>query len=304
MHDVDKQLRIGVVGFGEVGRILCAALQPQGLAWLGAWDLLFADAAQGPPLAATARASGVQPCASLVQLLEHADIVISAVTAANAHDVASASAATIRRGSYFFDLNSASPEAKVRCAALIDAKGAHYVEAGVMTSVPPYGIAVPMVVGGKHAGALAAKLAPLGFSMEIVAEKIGVASAIKMCRSIIIKGMEAIVIESYTAARHHGVETRVLDSLRETYPGFDWEKQGAYFFSRVAKHGRRRAEEMREAAHTVEDCGFEPFMAAATSDKQAYVAALAKSGLFSNVAGDDWRDYADRIIADSRAKPR
>ena len=303
MNTPDTRLRIGVIGYGEVGQILCAALQKHGLAWVGAWDLLLADTVQGPPLAAVARTAGTEPCTSLIQLLANADIVISAVTAANAFDVASASAATIRRGSYFFDLNSASPETKVRCAALVDATGAHYVEAGVMTSVPPYGIAVPMVVGGKHAAALAAKLAPLGFSMEVVAEKIGVASAIKMCRSIIIKGMEAIVIESFTTARRHGVEARVLDSLRETYPGFDWEKQGAYFFSRVAKHGRRRAEEMREAAHTVEDCGFVPFMAAATSDKQAFVAALATLGLFNSVQGDDWRDYADRIIADSGVKP-
>jgi len=299
MSSVDNPPRIGVVGYGEVGRILGDALCAQGLAWVGAWDLLFADETLGPPMVAAARAAGVVPCTSLAQLLAHADIVISAVTAANAFDVASESTASIRPGTYFFDLNSASPETKVRCAAVVDAKGARYVEAGVMASVPPYGIAVPMVVGGEHAGALAGRLVPLGFCMEVVAGKIGIASAIKMCRSIIIKGMEAIVIESYTTARRHGVEARVLESLRETYPGLDWERQGAYFFSRVAKHGRRRADEMREAAHTVEDCGFEPFMAAATSDKQAHIAALARSGLFRNVPGDDWRDYADCIIADS-----
>jgi hypothetical protein len=108
--------------------------------------------------------------------------------------------------------------------------------------------------------------------------------------------MEAMVIESYATARRYGVEKRVLESLKETFPGLDWEKQGAYFFSRVAKHGKRRAEEMREAAVTVREAGFEPLIAAATAEKQNAVAALARAGVFRDVKEDEWRDYADRLI--------
>ncbi len=114
-----------------------------------------------------------------------------------------------------------------------------------------------MLLGGKRAGALAEKLAPLGFDMTVVAEGIGVASAIKLCRSVFIKGLEAIIVESYTLARRHGVERQLLASLAETFPEIDWEKQGSYLFSRVANHGKRRAEEMREAANTVREAGFE-----------------------------------------------
>ncbi len=131
----------------------------------------------------------------------------------------------------------------------------------------------------------------------MVSETIGVASAIKMCRSVVIKGMEALLIESFSAARKYGVEARVLESLRETFPGLDWEQQGGYFFHRVVKHGRRRAEEMREAAVTVREAGFEPCMASATADKQAYIASLAAKGLFVGIEpGADWREYADRVI--------
>jgi 3-hydroxyisobutyrate dehydrogenase-like beta-hydroxyacid dehydrogenase len=247
-----------------------------------------------------ARAAGIEPCASAAALLERANVVICAVTAANAFDAAKEAAAAIRPDVHFLDLNSASPGTKARCAKLIEAAGAHYVEAGVMSSVPPYGIAVPMVIGGKRAAELAARLAPLGFRMEVVAAEIGLASAIKMCRSIIVKGMEAMVIESFTAARRHGVEKRVLESLRETFPGLDWEKQGAYFFSRVAKHGRRRAEEMREAAVTVREAGFEPSIAAATAEKHDAVAALARGGLFREIDESDWRNYADRMLGASQ----
>ncbi len=112
-----------------------------------------------------------------------------------------------------------------------------------------------------------------------------------------IKGLEALVIESYSTARHYGVEDRVLPTLVETFPQIDWAAQGAYFFSRVVQHGKRRAEEMRESARTVEEAGFPPFMASAIADKQGWVANLARQGVFEGVAkGARWQDYADRLI--------
>ena len=167
-----------------------------------------------------------------------------------------------------------------------------------MTSVPPYGIRVPMLLGGARAEALAQTLCGLGMNARAVSTDIGVASAIKMCRSVMIKGLEALVIESYTTARAYGVEDQVLPTLAETFPSIDWEKQGAYFFSRVVQHGQRRAEEMREAAHTVREAGFEPFMASAIADKQQWVADQAKAGVFAGAGqGVVWPVYADALLA-------
>jgi 3-hydroxyisobutyrate dehydrogenase-like beta-hydroxyacid dehydrogenase len=291
-------LKLGLVGYGEVGTILSDALCEKGIGWVGAWDLLFLDPGEAAAMKGRASDHGVEACASLKDLLARAEIVICAVTAANALDAAREAARWIRPGTFFLDLNSASPSTKVEAAKLIEGVGGDYVEAGVMASVPPYGIRVPMLLGGRQARALAEKLAPLGFNMTVVDERVGVASAIKMCRSIFIKGLEAITIESYTTARRYGVERQVLASLAETYPEIDWEEQGSYLFSRVAKHGRRRAEEMREAAVTVREAGFEPWMSAATAKKQDWVAELAKRGVFRELAAKPgWRDYADRLIA-------
>ena len=98
-----------------------------------------------------------------------------------------------------------------------------------------------------------------------------------------IKGLEALVIESYTTARHYGVEDAMIATLQETFPGIDWHKQGSYFFSRVAQHGKRRAEEMREVANTVREAGFEPFMAAAIAGKHDWMAAQARAGHFAGL---------------------
>ena len=113
---------------------------------------------------------------------------------------------------------------------------------------------------------------------KVASEQLGIASATKMCRSVMIKGLEALVLESYTTARHYGVEDAMIATLQETFPSIDWHTQGAYFFSRVAQHGKRRAEEMREVANTVREAGFEPFMASAIAQKHDWIAAQARAG--------------------------
>ena len=288
---------VGLIGYGEVGKIFSNGLKAKGLAWVGAWDIIFGDAIFGGAQRLHAAAHQVEACDSARQLCEKANLILSAVTASNTLAVVQEIERFIRPGTVFLDLNSASPGTKLRAAAIIDAAGAHYVEAGVMTSVPPYGLAVPMLLGGRQAERLASRLRPLGLNLTPVSDKIGVASATKMSRSIMIKGMEALVIESYTTARKYGVEDAMLATMKETFPGIDWEKQGAYFFSRVAQHGKRRAEEMRESANTVHEAGFEPVMAAAIAEKHDWVAAIARDGVFNGIGKDArWQDYADRLL--------
>lgn len=295
---------IGLIGYGEVGKTFGSGLQGQpGVSTIAAWDLKFADDRTASAERAHAFHAGVVAAGSVQELCERSDLVISAVTASNTLAVAEAAAPHLRPGTVFLDLNSASPGTKQQAAALVDACGAHYVEAGVMTSVPPYGIGVPMLLGGARAAALAVVLGRWGMDAKPVSDQLGVASAIKMCRSIMIKGLEALVAESYATARHYGVEDQVLPTLQETFPGIDWSAQGAYFLSRVVQHGQRRAEEMRESAHTVREAGMEPVMASAIAAKQQWVADLAAAGAFAEVAkGARWQDYADALLAARAAK--
>jgi len=291
-----SRLRVALVGYGEVGRILGCALRASGLNSLSTFDRLFDDPARRDEMRQRASDDGVLPAATAATAVADADLVICAVTADQTSVAAQSVTTGLRAGAFYVDVNSASPQTKCDCAALIGAAGGRYVEMAVMTSVPPYGIRVPMLSGGPHAAAAAPLLAALGFRVEPASDELGVASAIKMCRSVMVKGMEAIVIESFLTARRYGVERQVLASLAETFPGLDWEKSGDYFFQRVVAHGKRRAEEMREAAATVREAGLEPFMASAIAERQAWVATLAAAGLFTDAPRDAaWREYADRI---------
>ena len=298
------QWQIGLVGYGEVGRILAEDLRRQGVAVV-AYDLKL-DLGQGAALREHAAAHDVRLAASHAELAASADLIVSAVTASQAVPVAQACAPSVKPGAWFLDFNSASPGAKQRAAEAVDAAGGRYVEGAVMTSIPPYRIKVPLLLGGQHAAALQPQLAALGFAATVASDRLGVASATKMCRSVMIKGLEAMVIESFTAARHYGVEDAVIASLRETFPGIDWEKQGAYFFQRVIEHGRRRSEEVREVAKTVREAGLTPWSAEGTAERQAFVADLADEGVFGPrtapgfARSADWRVEADRLLRHAR----
>ena len=306
MNTNPKQWQIGLVGYGEVGRILAEDLRQQGVK-VSAYDVKL-DLGQGADLREHAAAHGVHLAATHADLAKGADLIVSAVTASQAVPVAQACAPAVRKGTWFLDFNSASPGAKQRAAKLIDAAGAHYVEGAVMTSVPPYRIKVPLLLGGGSAKALEPLLSALGFDAKVASDQLGVASATKMCRSVMIKGLEAMVIESFTTARAYGVEDALIASLHETFPGIAWQRQAAYFFQRVIEHGRRRSEEVREVAETVREIGLTPWSAEGTAERQAFIADLADEGVFGErgsptfARSADWRDEADRILAVARSK--
>jgi 3-hydroxyisobutyrate dehydrogenase-like beta-hydroxyacid dehydrogenase len=293
-------MKIALIGYGEVGRILAEDLVPQGHA-VTAYDLKLETEA-GNLLREHAARTQVALAGSHTAAVIGAELILSAVTASQAVAVAEACAPAVGKGAFFLDFNSASPGAKQRAGAVVDGAGGRYVEGAVMTSIPPYRIKVPLLLGGAHAAALEPVLNQLGFAAKVASDRLGVASATKMCRSVMIKGLEAMVIESFTTARHYGVEEAVIASLKETFPGVDWEKQAAYFFQRVIEHGRRRSEEVREVAVTVQEAGLTPWSATGTAERQAWVADLADAGLFGTKGSKefarsaDWRVEADRIL--------
>jgi 3-hydroxyisobutyrate dehydrogenase-like beta-hydroxyacid dehydrogenase len=291
--------RLAVIGFGEAGRILGAGLAASGHFDVSAFDILVRDPAGRGPMLAAAAERNVTMAESHRAAIAGARIVVSAVTASASTDVAREAAASLAPGQIFADINSVSPGTKRINARLIEDAGGHYVDVAVMAPVPPYGLRVPILLGGGRAAELAKRLAPAGMKLEVVADSVGTASAIKMCRSVMIKGIEALVVESMLGARRYGVEDRVLASLEETFPQMKWDERADYLVSRVVVHGRRRAAEMREVAATLREVGLLPFMASATAECQDRIADLAEADARSRAMEKDfsWRDFADGIAA-------
>jgi 3-hydroxyisobutyrate dehydrogenase-like beta-hydroxyacid dehydrogenase len=221
--------------------------------------------------------------------------VFSVVTADQAHEAAIAALPGLAAGAFFFDCDSCAPQTKARTAEEVDDAGARYVDVAVMAPVHPRLHRTPLLISGPHAADAALALAALGMAAEIHEGPVGSSSAIKMIRSIMMKGLEALVAECVLAGTKAGVIDTVLDSLDDTYPGFDWKKRSAYMLERVMTHGVRRAAEMREVALTVELLGLDNAMSSASVGWQQ---AIGELGLRSSPEeAADYRILADTILS-------
>jgi 3-hydroxyisobutyrate dehydrogenase-like beta-hydroxyacid dehydrogenase len=275
--------RVTLIGFGEVGQTLAADLLAAG-AEVTTYDILFVK-----PDSAPSRALAkipVRAAKNAIDAVKDAELVIAAVTAASDLDAAQSVVPGLPRGAFYMDVNSVSPGMKQACAAIIETAGGRYVEAAIMTPIAPKRIASSMLLGGPYAEEFVERARPLGFDgAKPFSVVVGQASATKMCRSVMIKGVEALLCESMLAARYYGVDKTVLDSLSDLLPIGDWEKLARYFVSRTLEHGTRRAEEMRESAKTVAEAGIAPLMALATAEREAWSAAHKNALAHTNDLG-------------------
>jgi len=290
--------RIAFIGFGEAARAFLAGWRGEaGFATpVVAYDIKTdaADAAVRDAKRADYAADRVIAAATAHEAVADADLVVSVVTADQAHAAALSVAGALRPGAVFLDCNSCAPQVKVKSAEKIAAAGGAYVDVAVMAPVHPRLHRTPLLIGGPNAEAVAPLLAALGMVAEIQAGPVGAASSIKMVRSIMIKGIEALVCECILSGRLAGVDDIVLATLDDTFPGFDWEKRSAYMLERVMTHGIRRAAEMREVALTVDLLGLEGRMARATVDWQQQIGDLK---LRAADCGADHGARADAILA-------
>ncbi|HYX74310.1 MAG TPA: DUF1932 domain-containing protein [Steroidobacteraceae bacterium] len=269
------ELSIGLIGLGEVGQVLADDLHRRAEVALWAWDRLFPVDGSEPRRAATAL-SFLKAAGSMAQAVRGRALVISAVTADECRAAALEAASALTAGTYYLDLNSVSPGTRSEAARAIEAAGGRYIEAAVMSPIAPQGIASPLWLGGPHAQEFLPLAQSLGFKdAAVYSGTIGAASAAKMCRSVIVKGMEALLAESLLTARRLGVEDAVLASLKDLLPVGDWRKLARYMISRSLQHGRRRAEEMAEAAKTVTEAGCEPWMSRGCIERQRWAATHA-----------------------------
>lgn len=281
--------RIAFIGFGEAAEAFAKGWGQDVARGQLAWDAKCPDPEARRLPQRRADATGIVLAADRATALEGAAAVFCLVTADRAVEAAEQAAAHLAPGTLWLDGNSCSPGAKRRSAGIIEEAGGRYVDVAIMAPVYPKMHRTPLLIAGPHAGAALEVLETLGMQAQISGESVGEASAIKMIRSVMIKGMEALMAECLLAARRAGIEERVLTSLQASNPNIDWPSQAAYNLERMMVHGRRRAAEMREVAATLAELGLPNALASATADWQQRIGDLELP------AGDD--DYPSRADA-------
>ncbi|WP_417205412.1 DUF1932 domain-containing protein [Antarctobacter sp.] len=268
--------RIAFVGLGEAASAFILGWGATRAGTIRAWDIKTASHETAAVIAKRADGLGVTACASAAEALAGADLVFSTVTADQAVAAAQDCAPHLAPGALWCDLNSCAPASKQRAEGIVTAAGGRYLDVAVMAPVHPKRNLVPCLISGPQAEAVAQLLTALPMQVRVVGETVGRASSIKLVRSIMVKGMEALTAECVLAAVAAGVEDEVFPSLKDGHPGIDVPAHAAYNFERSLVHGARRAAEMDEAAQMLGDLGLPGDMSAATARWQR---ALSSGGV-------------------------
>jgi 3-hydroxyisobutyrate dehydrogenase-like beta-hydroxyacid dehydrogenase len=266
--------RVSFIGFGEAGQAIAAGLRDAGIERIAAWDILFPEAA-GERLTAAGDKIGVQLANSAADAVAETDMIVSAVTAASSVEAARSVEPHLTAKPYYLDINSVSPGRKQKTAKLLGER-ARYVDVAVIAPIQPRRHRTPLLISGPHAEEISPLLRELGMQLSVTGAEIGQAAAIKMIRSVMIKGIEALTLECFLAAARAGLLEEVTASLKNNYPTLDWTKIADYNLERMASHGERRAAEMEESALTLRELGLDPLMVDATVARQRKMGAIGK----------------------------
>jgi 3-hydroxyisobutyrate dehydrogenase-like beta-hydroxyacid dehydrogenase len=268
--------RLCFIGFGEAGQAIASGLRETGIEAVAAWDILF-PSADGTKLKQTGETMGVRLANSAADAARGADIIVSAVTAASSLEAARSVEPHLSGNPYFLDINSVSPGRKKETEKLLGAK-ARYVDVAILAPIHPARHQTPLLLAGPHAAAVMPLLIDeLEMRGAIAGDEVGHAAGLKMIRSVMIKGIEALTLECFLAAKRAGIVDEVALSLKNNYPTLDWDKVIEYNIERMASHGVRRADEMDQVAETLRELGIDPLMATATSFRQREMGQIGKS---------------------------
>jgi 3-hydroxyisobutyrate dehydrogenase-like beta-hydroxyacid dehydrogenase len=261
---------IAFIGFGEAAAAFAA-----GSPGVRAYDLKTDAAETRAAKLADYTRHDVIGVASAAEAVRDADTVLSLVTADQALPAARHAAGLLHAGALWLDMNSVAPDTKRAAARAIEAAGGRYVDVAVLAPVHPQGLAVPLLVSGPHAEAGAAQLRAIGFTnVRIIVGGVGKASAIKMIRSVMIKGLEALTAEWILAAEAAGIRDEAVAALNASWPGTDWAAKADYNLERMMVHGLRRAAEMEEVLKTLDALGTGSAMTRGTVERQRAIGTL------------------------------
>ena len=266
--------RISFIGFGEAGQAIASGLRESGIERIAAWDILFPET-EGAKLRTAGEQMGVTLAHSAAGAVADADMIISAVTAASSYEAAESVAPHLTGNPYYLDINSVSPGRKQATAKLLDGK-ARYLDVAVVASIHPKRHRTPLLIAGPNADAVAPLLQEMEMQLKVVGPQTGAAAAIKMIRSVMIKGIEALTLECFLAAHRAGIVDEVADSMKNNYPGLDFREVADYNLERMASHGERRAAEMEESCATLRELGLDPAMTEGTVKRQREMGKIGK----------------------------
>lgn len=289
--------RVGIIGFGEVGSAFGRGVTGEGLEDVVAADAALEDATFGPLIRRRADEARVTLLPSNAEVGEVSDVVLVAVPGVRALEAAQQAAPGLRRGQLYVDVGSASPRVKHALAEVVAAAGATTVDVAILSSPLIEGHRVATLASGPEAGRYRELMTPYGFKIDLVGEQPGQAAAIKMLRSVLMKGIESLLLESLLAARRHGVEDVVLSTVGDFWNKGSFVEMANVLITTDAIHAGRRAHEADMMSEVVQEVGITPRLSPHVAETLHWSAGLGLREHFGGEVPKDWKTVIDAMLA-------
>lgn len=284
----------GFIGFGEAAYHIASGLREAGLAQIFAYDVMADDPVTGPKIRQRLDAADVTGAASLQELIRASRFILCATSAKVAVRIAEEAARHLTADHVYVDLNSGSPRLKQQIAGIVAASGARFVDGAVMESVPPHRHKVPILASGNGAADFLSAFEPYGMNITVIEGEAGSSSAVKMVRSIFMKGFTALLLETLAAAHRSGIEEEIMASIGRSLTSRPFEEYVNLLLTRTAIHAERRVTEMSEVMETLAELELDDTMSKATRNKLQSLVDLDLRGRFK---GEPPAHYGEVIKA-------
>lgn len=281
--------RIAFIGYGEAAYHISSGLDKQGFSKMIAYDTGAGDPLRGPVIKAHAKEANVKLVSTISEAVDQAGFIISLTSSSVAVEVAESVLPLLKPGQVFMDFNSASPVTKQRISELRRPEGVKFCDVAVMSAVPLQGSKVPLLLSGEGGDEFYDQMKPYGMNIEVLNAPAGGASAVKMVRSIFMKGYPQVLMECLLAAEAYGVTEKIIDSIEASIGGMDTRQLANRFFTPTVLHAARRASEMKEVVSMLIDMGHDSSMSEASKRSHEN---LSKLGLEREIGADEVIDYS------------
>lgn len=289
-----KQIRLGLVGFGEVGSTLGKGFRDEGLIEIAAYDKYAFDGPFSELIQNRASQAGVPLVRSPEELARRSTLIIGVTPGKASIESAQAFASHLTPAHVFVDFASATPKVKQAVGAALKGSGAQIADASIMGTPHTDGHRLPILTSGPAAKVFLDAMSPWGLKIEHVTGELGAASGIKILRSVIAKGLEALLVECMLGASRYGIDQAVLASFDKFMATRSFEGMANFLITTGSIHAERRSQEARMSADALEEVGVEPIMTRATVERLAWVEGL---GTKAHFGGEVPQSYAESIAA-------
>ncbi len=296
-------MKLGFIGFGGAAYGLAKGLggSAAGLIDIAFYDSQVETAGQGRLIRTRAAETGATPCKDLGELIQDAEIIISCVTGSVALDVARQAAGRLQPHHLYVDVNTAAPATMEKIGQMLQPLSVPFADVAMLGGIPTFLHEVPCVASGSGAESFKRHLSPYGMDISVVGENPGQASAIKLFRSIFMKGFLAVLIEMLIATRHYRVDAVVLESIARTMEKNDFLETVRLQLAKGVISAERMGHEMETVVQTLTEMGTPATMSAASRDTLAWCSRLGLAEEFDYEMPGSLREIIDAL---SQAEPR